>query len=246
MRLHGILETVCARGARGRTRKRWSLTGNGDVLVKSFYNFLIDGGTRCPVAKFFWHCACPRKINLFNWLAWKNKILSLDNLVLRKCNKLPTATCVMCHSDIETVDHLFLTCSFTRRIWDYFTHLFRLPEPPGLMSSLWGPWRLAVQPAARDFCDLLVKALVWNVWLVRNDIIFNATVVPVFAIILKIDRMLLSWFSNCSVNFIGKIEEPMKSISHSLEFIGSRSVGATSEVGSDATPAAEVQLLSSE
>lgn len=60
----------------------------------SVYNFLNDGGSRCSVVRFFWRNSFPRKINLFNWLVWKNKVLSLENLE-KRCNRLPTATCVL-------------------------------------------------------------------------------------------------------------------------------------------------------
>lgn len=46
----------------------------------------------------------------------------------------------------------------------------------------------------RDLGDLVVKALVWNIWLVRNGRIFNATEVLTFLHILKINRIILSWF----------------------------------------------------
>lgn len=126
--------------------KRWCLTGNGVFSVKSFYNFLNDGGLRCQVPKFFWRTACPRKINLFNWLAWKNKIPTLANLSKRRCNRLPTATCVMCSTGIETVDHRFLECPFVNSIWSYFIQLLQLPNPPSSMSSLWTSWRVLVNP----------------------------------------------------------------------------------------------------
>lgn len=44
----------------------------------------------------------------------------------------------------------------------------------------------------RDMWVLVVKALVWNIWFVRNDCIFNANVVPAHILILKINLMLLS------------------------------------------------------
>lgn len=99
---------------------RWKLTGNGCYLVKSFYIFLQNGGLRYPVAKFFCRSCCPRKVLLFNWLVWKNRVPSLANLEKRRCNKLPTVTCVLCHAGIETMDHLFLHCSFVRPIWEFF------------------------------------------------------------------------------------------------------------------------------
>lgn len=83
-----------------RDKKRWDLNGNGLFSVKSIYNFLNDGGLRCNVVDFLWKSYCLEKINIFNWLVWKNKILSLENLELRRCNKLSTVTCVMYHSNI--------------------------------------------------------------------------------------------------------------------------------------------------
>lgn len=76
--------------------KWWRFSRNGVFTVKSFYNFLIDEELRCPVIRFFWQNWCPKKINLFNWLAWLNKILSLENLARRRCNRMPTDTCVLC------------------------------------------------------------------------------------------------------------------------------------------------------
>lgn len=98
----------------------WKLTWNGVYSM----------------ARFFWCSCCPRKIHVFNWLVWKNKVLSLDNLEKHQCNKLPMATCVLCHCGVETMDHLFIHCSFVRPIWDYFSILLRIPDLPNSMLNL--------------------------------------------------------------------------------------------------------------
>lgn len=196
--------------------REWSFS------VKSFYNFLNDGGLRCPVAKFFWRNFCPRKINLFNWLAWKNRILTLENLAIRRCNNLPTATCVLCHSATETIDHLFLQCPFTTHLWDYFVNLLQLPVQPSSMEALWVSWRALLTPASRILGDLVVKALMWNVWLARNDCLFNANVLHVYSVILKIDRMILSWCSSVGDRSQEKMLDSLASIRRSLEFLGPR------------------------
>lgn len=71
MGMHGVMD---------KDLRRWSLTKNGTFSVKSFYSLLNEGGLRCPIAKFFWRGPCLRKVNIFNWLAWKNKVLTLENL----------------------------------------------------------------------------------------------------------------------------------------------------------------------
>lgn len=113
-----------------RDTKSWNLTRNGTFSVKSLHNFMIDGGLGCPVSRFFWKSRCPKKINLFNWLVWKNWIPSLENLEKRRCNRLPTATCVLCHKDVKSVDHLVISCPYVSPIWDYFCRLLHLPDPP--------------------------------------------------------------------------------------------------------------------
>lgn len=98
-------------------------------MTSSLSNLFIishDGGTRCQVMKNFWQGSCPRKINLFMWLAWKNRILTLDNLAIHKCNRLPTTTFAICNSNIEIVNHLFITYPYADRVWNFFGHLFNV------------------------------------------------------------------------------------------------------------------------
>lgn len=92
---------------------------------------------------------------------WKNKILSIENLTKKKCNKLLTATCVMCHFEIESVDYLFLQCPFVKLVWVYFINLMQLPERPRSMSLLWESRKMLVRSSLRIIRDLVIKAIVW-------------------------------------------------------------------------------------
>lgn len=60
------------------------------------------------------------------------------------------------------------------------------------MGVVWGSWKASLRLSLRDMGDLVVKALVWNIWLASNDCMFNANVVPVHIIILRINCLLLS------------------------------------------------------
>ncbi|XP_039123586.1 uncharacterized protein LOC120260211 [Dioscorea cayenensis subsp. rotundata] len=191
--------------------------------VKSFYNFLNEGGLQCPISSWLWRNNYPRKVNLFNWLTWKNKILTLENLEKQCFNKLPTATCVFCHAGIELVDHLFLHCSFAKHVWKYFVRLLHLPEPPILLSYLiWVSWRSRLQTWIQDVGVWIMKALIWNIWLARNDRIFNANVVHAADIIMKCDRMIFSWFTVIVEGARGKFEDYALAIRHSLKFLDQR------------------------
>lgn len=69
----------------------------------------------------------------------------------------------------------------------------------------------------RDLGDLVVIALVWNIWFARNDHIFNVNVLHAHVIIFKIDRILLSWFSSVTKESQAKLEDSMAIIQNSLE-----------------------------
>lgn len=126
-------------------RRLWRLSSNGSFTVKSFYNFLNDRGLHCRWTPTILKSCCPKKVNLFNWLAWDNKILTLENLTLRRCNLLPTNTCVMCHAEAESSTHLFTLCSVAYCIWGHFRQFFGIRASPVSLSDLWGPCALLLE-----------------------------------------------------------------------------------------------------
>lgn len=97
---------------------------NGTFSVKPFYKMLIDGGTQSSLYPQFWKIHCPRKIMLFCWLVWEDKILTFSNLFKKVCNQNRTDTCVLYHKASENVEHLFVNCEFTDCIWNFFFHTF--------------------------------------------------------------------------------------------------------------------------
>ncbi|XP_039130342.1 uncharacterized protein LOC120266746 [Dioscorea cayenensis subsp. rotundata] len=220
-----ILSSLNVASMGDNDKKVWGLTSNGVFSVKSFYGSLNDGGLRCPIANTFWKGPCPKKVNIFNWLAWKNKILSLENLAKRRCNRLPNDMCVLCHADVESTDHLFLKCHFSREVWAYLCRFLQFPELPQSMDQLWSVWRSALRPAARVFGDLFVKAYVWSIWLSRNDCIFANKCHSPLDVVMKSTQLLLSWYSAAPEGVREKIGDLISSIRRSLEFVGPRTVG---------------------
>lgn len=98
-------------------------------------------------------------------------------------------------ADCESVDHLFRHCQPVKPIWHFFFHLFGLHELPLSMEEVWGSWRFKFRPVKRILGGVIVKAIVWYIWLTRNDCIFNATALSSHSVILKVTHVLISWFS---------------------------------------------------
>lgn len=109
-----------------------------------FYGFLNGGGWRFVISPFLW-----KGIYTSNSLAWNNKILTLENLANRRCNKLLTTTCVNRHSATKSIYHLFILYPFVKHMWRYFGCLLRLDCYTSL-GDIWLMWRSHLKSLLRE------------------------------------------------------------------------------------------------
>jgi len=100
-----------------------------------------------------------------------NKLPSDDNLVSRGC-QLPSM-CSICNTNAETLDHLFIHCSFAQSIWHWLISLMNITcsitsvsDALDLCKRNWSPK-----------CKLVILVAVVNclntIWFCRNQIRFN-------------------------------------------------------------------------
>ncbi|XP_039141256.1 uncharacterized protein LOC120278572 [Dioscorea cayenensis subsp. rotundata] len=201
----------------------WALEKSGNFSVKSFYKFLIDGGLRSPLYSNFWKIRCPSKVTLFCWLAGEEKILTLTNLFKKGFNfQNSTNTCVLCHNASENLQHLFLDCAFTNRIWAFFLQVLDSNSLPQSIPSLWSKWITNLNPQLRILLDLISRAVTWNIWIQRNTRIFQFNALPHFSIIFKVANVLLSWFSTAADRHQHSLNEASQKIKRSLNFLSAR------------------------
>lgn len=67
-----------------------------------------------------------------------------------------------------------------------------------------------------------MKAIIWNIWLAKNDCIFNAKALFAHYIILKVDRMIISWCSSIAKGPRAKLEDSITTVRSILEFLSPR------------------------
>ena len=111
----------------------------------------------------------PLKIKIFMWFLYRKEILTKDNLIKRRwagCKK-----CVFCDAD-ETVDHLFVSCDFARKIWRLVHFTFSI-TPPMNVTNLFGTWLNGVDKDTKASIRVGVCDFLWAIWNCRNDVIFN-------------------------------------------------------------------------
>ena len=81
---------------------RWKLKPSGDFDIRSYYNKLRDSPSIVFPWKVIWKAKAPRQVSFFVWCVAWNKILTGDNLRLRKL--VFADWCIMCRHCGETID----------------------------------------------------------------------------------------------------------------------------------------------
>lgn len=91
----------------------WGDNSCGNYSVASRYMALWSSKERPPWSKA-WIPGLTPKINIFYWLALQNKILTQDNLLKR--DQILPSRCSLCKNQLETGNHLFIYCTFSREV----------------------------------------------------------------------------------------------------------------------------------
>jgi hypothetical protein len=154
---------------------KWGLTASHRFTVKSMYNDLLNENV-AYLKKYIWKMKVPLKIRIFMWFLQKKVILTKDNLIKRHWQG--DEGCCFCDQK-ETVQHLFITCPFTRMIWRIVYMSFNIP-PPLNITNLFGNWLNGVPKKDKAYIRVGVCAVLWAIWKVRNDCIFNKKKFPSF------------------------------------------------------------------
>jgi hypothetical protein len=121
------------------------------------------------VHKYLWKINVPLKIRVFMWFLHKKVLLTKDNLIRRKWQG--NKKCCFCDYK-ETVQHLFIRISFSQNGVACYAHGFCYNTTNKYKKSF-GNWLVGVSKHERAYIRVGACALVWAIWKVRNDYIFN-------------------------------------------------------------------------
>lgn len=114
----------------------------------------------------WWKLPVPPKIRVFMWLVSKNRILIKHNL--QKRGWTGNFYCHFCGM-AEEVDHLFLSCTYSKTVWfwmgqcqDFFTGWHSMSESDIVTFAL------TLKAENRSAFLIVVSAVCWSIWKHRN------------------------------------------------------------------------------
>jgi hypothetical protein len=175
----------------------WGLTNLGQYTVKSLYLNLINDDTKY-LKKYIWKMKVPLKIKIFMWFLHRKEILTKDNLIRR--NWIGRESCCFC-DEKESIQHLFFDCLFAKVIWRLIHMTFGL-SPPRNINNLFGNWLKGIPKKELIQIRVGVCAVIWTMWNIRNDFIFNK---PKKSSFLQVIPMVTHWI--CTWSYLQQEEE---------------------------------------
>ena len=154
----------------------FSIAADGKYSAKSAYEGLFAGSTSFGLYHLIWKTWAPPKCRFFLWLVANKRCWTADRLAKRGLDH--PARCLFCDQEAETIDHILVSCVFTRVFW------FTLLKPFGFQSltpqpghSSFMAWWEQISGLASGIPGKGLNSLValgaWITWKHRNSCVFD-------------------------------------------------------------------------
>ena len=214
---YSLLHLIHPRTPRGDRRDtlQWQVKGDGKFDTRSYYQDIQGNPNLLFPWKGVWKPKIPKQVAFFLWTAAHNRILTLDNLMLR--DRIVVNRCCMCCGDGESVDHLLLHCPVTHSLWSLMLQAFGvhwvMPRTTTGLLSCWHQW---LGKHNSNIWNLIPRCLMWIVWLERNLRSFENMEKTLDELNILCQRDLFEWARCWGFTDFSSLSEFMFSLSLSL------------------------------
>ena len=169
----------------------WRFSSNGVYNSQSLYRIINFRGVIPVHVSAVWPLKIPPRVHFFLWLLAKNKVLTRDNLSLRR--KVEDESCLFCNEK-ESVFHLFFDCVVAKQIWVYISECFGFNVGMNF-ESIGNMWL-----SRKKFIvhNILTSAVLWGLWKLRNELCFqNMSWRDIRILLMKVAILAQNWLILC-------------------------------------------------
>ena len=176
-RLQSLLENVCI-ALEDEDALIWSHCNSGQFSVKSFTAELakIDQPQHHDyIAGNLWKGLVPPRVEIFVWLVCQGKLNTRAKLAKLQIINPSQDLCPLCNEKSESVDHLFIHCSFSWQVWSWWLSLWNVSwSPPATVKNIFEQWAIqGWDPFFKKVWWAAFYIIIWSIWKERNARIFN-------------------------------------------------------------------------
>ncbi|XP_024011224.1 uncharacterized protein LOC112086499 [Eutrema salsugineum] len=155
-----------------------------------------------------WFSQATPKYSFMVWLAAQNRLATGDRI--QRWNTNADTACVFCKDPMETRDHLFFSCSFSKAIWE---HLVK-----GLLRQQfewdWERCLTLITQAPKSTTTFLLRytfqATIYSIWRERNNRKHREKTSTVFRMVRMIDKLVKNQICSIRNNGVRKYEDGLE------------------------------------
>ncbi|CAJ2656620.1 unnamed protein product [Trifolium pratense] len=173
----GVAASVVGLGG-GDVGWQWQSDLDDVYTVRGAYQFLTsqDAVTLDTASGLIWHRQVPLKVSICAWRLLRDRLPTKANLVIRGILSAEDHQCVSGCGEVESAQHLFLSCSTFGALWSLVSSwigssLVTAHTPSDHFAQFTDS--AGGSRARRSFMQLIWLAVVWVVWTERNHILFR-------------------------------------------------------------------------
>ncbi|XVE88638.1 hypothetical protein DITRI_Ditri19aG0085600 [Diplodiscus trichospermus] len=166
----------------------WKGSPSGSYSVKQFCKDHLN-------ERNIWIGFAPPKVEVLCWQLMRGRVAVRSNIAKRGLMQWSEALCLFCRLEVESPEHLFISCVVVWRIWSHWIELWGLSWViPKDFRRLFLGWFDALPKTVYDqLWKMVFFAIVWTIWLTKNDVVFNDKGVSVEQVIDSSKLKLVHW-----------------------------------------------------
>lgn len=156
---------------------KWKINDKTYTTADMYLNIQKSNQTRNITSSrwaFPWNLKVPPKIKIFLWKISHNILPTNEMLYTRLHNTNIDITCRICNNAVENITHIFRDCTTATHCWKHLLKWWEVAFiPPSMEDWLWKAFTTANHTPYKDNWQTTLSAMLWTLWLNRNEEIFN-------------------------------------------------------------------------
>ena len=155
-------------------RWAWSLTSSGEFSVASVRKAIDNKYLPNVSSKTRWIKEVPIKINVHAWKVRLNGLPTRWNLSRRGMD-IPSISCPICDSVVESSSHLFFDCYVVKDNFRKICNWWNVNEMEGATFEDWSSWILNLRLSSKHkrLLEGVCFSFWWLIWSFRNKKVFG-------------------------------------------------------------------------
>ncbi|KAJ0508930.1 putative reverse transcriptase zinc-binding domain-containing protein [Helianthus annuus] len=174
----------------------WHKESNGVFTTSSCRKWVSRSVPMEQEVMVSWSPWSSLKIKCFVWKLARHRLPVREKLASRGIN-ISSLLCPFCNLHSENIDHLFIECQFSKRVWSLASNWsgFNLASHTSVIDLLKSGENLGLPRKEKKVFEVVIYRVLWGIWRNRNEQIFKSKMWRSERLVEDIKLVCFEWLS---------------------------------------------------